>query len=156
MATQLGYGATDVVGVPGQFFSGAVGVATGSAYQMVATKLILLPAAAVTGVTITLPQNAPDGATVEISNVGAAASTVTATFAAATNYQGTGSSATAPVTVSDTISNLGVTAPTVITPAALATAGTASNTIKYYYTLNGYTVPTTGAVLNARTWFRVQ
>lgn len=154
--SQLGYGANDVVGVPGQFFSGAVGVATGSAYQMTGTKLILLPAAAVTGVTITLPQNAPDGATVEISNVGAAASTVTATFAAATGYAPTGLAANATGTVSDILSVLGLTAPTVITPAALATAGTASNTIKFYYTLNGFTVPTTGVVLNARTWFRVQ
>lgn len=156
MATQLGYGPGDVVGIPGQFFSGAVGVFTGAAYQMTATKLILLPAAAVTGVTITLPQNAPDGATVEISNVGAAASTVTATFAAATSYAPQGVAVNQSVLVSDLISNLGLTAPTVITPAALATAGTASNTIKYYYTLNGYTVPSTGVVLNARTWFRVQ
>ncbi len=156
MATQLGYGSSDVVGIPGQFFSGAVGVVTGASYQMTGTKLILLPAAAVTGVTITLPQNAPDGATVEISNVGAAASTITATFAAATNYVPQGQAANATGTVSDIISNLGLTAPTVITPAALATAGTASNTIKYYYTLNGYTVPSTGVVLNARTWFRVQ
>jgi hypothetical protein len=139
--SQIGYGANDVVGIPFQFYSGAVGVATGSAYAMTGTKLVLLPAGAVTGVTITLPLNPPDGATVEISNVGAAASTVTGTVSAATG---------------DTLSNLGLTAVTVITPAALATAGTASNTIKYSYTLSGYTVPTTGVVLNARTWFRVQ
>lgn len=156
MATQLGYGVNDVVGVPGQFFSGAVGVQTSSSYQMTGTKLILLPAAAVTGVTITLPQNAPDGATVEISNVGAAASTVTATFSAATSYAPQGAAANAGTTVSDTLSVLGLTAPTVITPAASASAGSASNTIKFYYTLNGYTVPSTGVVLNARTWFRVQ
>lgn len=139
--SQLGYGANDVVGVPFQFYSGAVGVATGSAYVMAGTKLVLLPAGAVTGVTIQLPASPPDGATVEISNVGAAASTVTATISAATG---------------DTISALGLGTPTVITPAALTTAGSASNTLKYSYTLNGFTVPTTGAILNARTWVRVQ
>jgi hypothetical protein len=137
---QIGYGHSDSVGMPFDFYSGATGVFTGAAYVMQTGELILFPAAAVTGVTVTLPLNPVDGAWASISNVGAVASTVTLTVSANTG---------------DVISQVGITAVTVITPAALATAGTAANTVRYRYTLNGFQ-PASGVAINPRTWFRVQ
>lgn len=135
---QTGYGHGDVVGVPFDFYSGASGVPTGATITMQTALLVLNPAGAVS-LTINLPLNPVDGAQAAISNVSASTITVTALNA----------------NTGDTISNLGLTAPTAITPAALATAGSASNTLRYVYTLNGFQ-PGSGAAVNPRTWFRVQ
>jgi hypothetical protein len=138
MATQLGYGISDIVGSPFDFYTGAVSVAAGTPFQMRNNALVFNPAGAVTIGAITLPQNPADGAVVEISAaVGSA--TVTFTVAAATNYNGTGSTVTAPITVSDSI--LGTA----------ATSVAAGATVRYKYTLNGDT--RSGA--NPRTWVRV-
>lgn len=136
---QGGYGKSDVVAAKGPFdlYVGATQVLTGSVFTMQNDVLVLVPAAAVTGVVVNFPLNPPDGAEIEIVNAGAAASTVTLTPTANTG---------------DVISTLGLAAATVITPAASGTAGSASNSIKYKYSLNGSTVNG----VNARTWFRVQ
>lgn len=137
---QSGYGKSDVLAPLGPFdlYIGATQVLTGSAYTMQNSRLILLPAAAVTGVAITLPLNPPDGAVAEISNLSAV----------------TGSSVTGTVSANtgDSIINGTLAPATAITVTASATAGGATNTIKYVYSLNGSTVNG----VNARTWFRVQ
>lgn len=142
---QVGYGHSDVVATPFDFYSGAVQVVTGTTYTMQTGGLVLNPAAAVTGIVVNLPLNPPDGADAFISNVGAVGSTVTLTVAANTG---------------DTISATdGLGAPTVITPAASTTAGSAANTLRYKYSLfgsAGANAPPGTATLNARTWFRVQ
>jgi hypothetical protein len=138
---QTGYGHGDVVGVPFDFYSGAIAVATGTAYVMQTGELILFPAAAVTGVAVTLPLNPVDGAFGTITNAGAVASTVTLTISANTG---------------DVIlAGVGAGVPTVITGAALTTAGSAASTIRYRYTLNGFQ-PASGVAINPRTWIRVQ
>ena len=138
---QAGYGKSDVIASKGPFdlYVGATQVLTGSAFTMQNDRLVLIPAAAVTGVAITLPLNPPDGAEAEISNLSAAAgSSVTGTVSANTG---------------DVIVNGELGAVTAITIAApSATFGSALNTVKYIYSLNGSTVNG----VNARTWFRVQ
>ena len=138
---QTGYGHNDVTGTPFDFYSGATQVVTGNAYTMQTGGLVLNPAAAVTGIAVTLPLNPPDGATAEISNVGIAASTVTLTVAANTG---------------DLLSAI---AATIVLTNASETTGNATNTLKYKYSLFGSAgagaVPGT-PTLNARTWFRVQ
>lgn len=137
---QVGYGKSDVIAPKGPFdlYVGATQVLTGSAYTMQNSRLILIPAAAVTGVAITLPLNPPDGAEAEISNLSAV----------------TGSSVTGTVSANtgDVIVNGTLAPATAITVTASPTAGGATNTIKYVYSLNGSTVNG----VNARTWFRVQ
>ncbi len=141
---QVGYGHSDIAGSPFDFYSGATQLPTGVTITMQTGVLVMNPAGAINA-TITLPLNPPDGAVAEISNVAAAASVITLTALNANT--------------GDTISSLGLTTPTAITPAALATAGSASNTIKYKYSLFGSAgngAPQGAATLNARTWFRVQ
>lgn len=138
---QTGYGHGDVVGVPFDFYSSAAALPTGVAIQMQSGVLLLVPAAAITGVAITLPLNPGDGAIAEITNAGAVGSTVTGTVSANTG---------------DTILNGGLGAPTVITPAAATTAGSAAPTLRYRYTLNGYLPNPNGVAINPRTWVRVQ
>jgi hypothetical protein len=131
-----------VIGVPFDFYSGAVQVATGTTYNMQTGILILVPAAAVTGIVVNLPLNPVDGAVAEITNGGAVAATVTGTFVANTG---------------DTIlAGDGLGVPTVITPAASTTGGSASNTIKYKYSLLGAGSQNGNPGLNPRTWIRVQ
>jgi hypothetical protein len=134
---QLGYGHGDVVGIPFDFYGGAT-LVTGSTITMQTGVLVVNPPGAIS-VTINLPLNPVDGADASISNVSASTLTLTAVNA----------------NTGDTISNLGLTSPTALTPAALATAGSASNTIRYKYTLNGFQ-PASGAAVTPRTWFRVQ
>lgn len=139
---QSGYGHGDVVGVPFDFYSGAAAVATGTTFTMQTALLVLLPAAAVTGVVINLPLNPVDGALAEISNVGAVASTVTCTINANTG---------------DSLIAIGVAGSNItsIANVSLATGGTASPTVRFRYTLNGFQ-PASGAAINPRTWLRVQ
>lgn len=142
---QVGYGHGDVVATPFDFYSGAVQVVTGTTYTMQTGALVLVPAAAVTGIVVNLPLNPPDGADASITNAGAVASTVTLTVNA-----NTGDAILA-------VDGEGV--PTVITPAATTTAGTASNTLRYKYSLYGSAGANAlpgAASLNARTWVRVQ
>lgn len=144
--SQVGYGHSDPVGMPFDFYAGAVGVAAGTNYTMATGGLLLLAAAAVTIGQVTLPLNPPDGAVAEISNVSAAtASVITLTVAANSG---------------DSLNNAALTAVTALTPTALATGGDIAATVKYKYTLNGFVVGNSqvpGApVLNARTWFRIQ
>jgi hypothetical protein len=134
---QVGYGHGDVVGIPFDFYGGAT-LVTGSTITMQTGVLVVNPPGAIS-VTINLPLNPVDGADASISNVSASTLTLTAVNA----------------NTGDVISNLGLTAPTALTPAALATAGSASNTIRYKYTLNGFQ-PASGAAVTPRTWFRVQ
>jgi hypothetical protein len=139
---QAGYGHSDSVGIPFDFYSGAIQVAAGSVFNMQTNQLILIPAASV-AVTINLPLNPVDGAIAEITNAGAVGSVLTLTALAANT--------------GDVISSLGLGTPATITPAASTTGGSAVPTLRYRYTLNGVTVNTlTGQVLNARTWIRVQ
>lgn len=142
--SQVGYGHSDPIGAPFDFYSGAIGVAASTPYTMASASLLLQPAGAVTIGQVTLPLNPPDGCVAEISNVGSGGA-VTLTVAANTG---------------DTLVNGTLGAVTAITPSALATAGSASATVRYKYSLNGYVVGNSqvpGAVaLGARTWFRVQ
>ena len=153
MGTQIGYGVFDTVGRPAQVLATTAGVQTGTTLQMVGTDLVLNAGSTVAALNVVLPQNPVDGAEATITSTG----TITAfTIAAATNYAPQGSAANAGVTVSDVLVNGALGALTTFVPAASTSAGGATATIRFKYTLNGFTNPTTGVVTNARTWFRVQ
>jgi len=132
---QTGYGHGDVVGVPFDFYAGAAGVPTGSTFTMQTGILILNPAGAVS-VTVNLPLNPVDGAEAAISNASGSIITLTAVNA------NTGDSFVS-----------GATAPTALQVAT--TAGLATVTVRWRYTLNGFQ-PASGAAINPRTWLRVQ
>jgi hypothetical protein len=132
----LGYGHGDVVGVPFDFYSGAT-VVTGSTITM-QTGLLVVSAPGAISVTVNLPLNPVDGAIAEISNASSGTLTLTAVNA----------------NTGDSISQNGLGAPTGLTVGA-ATAGTATCTIRYRYSLNGFQ-PASGAAVNPRTWIRVQ
>ena len=138
---QVGYGHGDVVGVPFDFYAGAT-LVSGSTITMQTALLVLFPAAALTGIVINLPLNPVDGAVAEISNVGAVASTITATI-----NPNTGDSLVAIGVAGSNITS--------IANVSLVTGGTASTTVRFRYTLNGFQ-PASGAAVNPRTWFRVQ
>jgi hypothetical protein len=138
---QTGYGHSDVVGVPFDLYSGATQVATGTTYNMQTGGLILVPAAAVTGIVVNLPLNPVDGAEAFISNLGATASNVTLTVNANTGDVILGGGL-GPVT-------------SIVSPAAVPAAGSALVTVKYKYSLFGAALAN-GTFVNARTWFRVQ
>jgi hypothetical protein len=137
----LGYGHSDVVGVPFDFYSGAAGVPTGAVFTMQTNQLVLNPAGAV-AVTVNLPLNPVDGCCAEISNVAALVASVITLTAVNAN-------------TGDTIATAGLGVPLTITVVASTSGGSAINTIKYKYTLNGFQ-PASGAAVNPRTWFRVQ
>jgi hypothetical protein len=138
---QLGYGHGDVVGVPFDFYSGATGVPTGATFTMQTNQLVLVPAAAVS-VTINLPLNPVDGCCAEITNGAAVVGSVITLTAVNAN-------------TGDTIATAGLGVPATITVTAFTTGGSAVNTIKYKYTLNGFQ-PASGAAVQPRTWIRVQ
>ena len=136
---QVGYGHGDVVGIPFDFYGGAT-LVTGSTITMQTAQLLLQPTAAVS-LTINLPLNPVDGCCAEISNVAAVVgSVITLTVNANTG---------------DVIATAGLGVPASITVVASTTGGSAINTIKYKYTLNGFQ-PASGAAVSPRTWFRVQ
>jgi hypothetical protein len=133
---QQGYGHSDVCAEPFDFYVPL----TGFSITMQTAKLVLNPAGTLATGTVTLPLNPPDGAVAEISS--------TQIISALTVSANTG----------DLIVNGVLAAVTALTPAASATAGSASATIKYKYALFGatpYTV-STGTGANPRTWIRVQ
>jgi hypothetical protein len=132
---QVGYGHGDVVGIPFDFYAGAT-LVTGSTITMQTGQLVLNPTGAIS-LTINLPLNPVDGCCAEIS----ATNTITVTALNAN---------TGDVIVPGV---LGV--PATITPAASTAGGSATATIKYKYTLNGFQ-PASGAAVNPRTWIRVQ
>jgi hypothetical protein len=132
---QAGYGHGDVVGIPFDFYGGAT-LVTGSTITMQTGQLVLNPTGAIS-LTINLPLNPVDGCCAEIS----ATNTITVTALNAN---------TGDVIVPGV---LGV--PATITPAASTTGGSATATIKYKYTLNGFQ-PASGAAVNPRSWIRVQ
>jgi hypothetical protein len=134
---QTGYGHGDVVGVPFDFYAGAT-LVTASTITM-QTGILVLRATGAIAVTVNLPLNPVDGAVAEISNTGGGTLTLTAVNA------NTGDTIDATTT-------LGV--PTGLTVGA-ATAGSATATVRYRYTLNGFQ-PASGAAVAPRTWQRVQ
>jgi hypothetical protein len=135
---QVGYGHGDVVGVPFDFYAGAT-LVTGSTITMQTAVLVLNPTGTLATLTVNLPLNPVDGADASIT------STQAISAAGLTVNANTG----------DAIANGVLTAATSLTPAATATAGSATATIKYKYTLNGFQ-PASGAAVNPRTWIRVQ
>lgn len=152
MATQLGYGVSDTVGAPALYLATTTGVPTGTTIQMPGTDLILNAGGTVAALTVVLPQNPVDGAVASITSTG----TITSfTVSPATNYAPQGSAVNAGVTVSDVIIPGALGTLTALTPAAATTAGGATATVRFKYTLNGYTNPTTGVVSGARSWIRV-
>jgi hypothetical protein len=134
---QLGYGHSDSVGIPFDFYAGAVAVATGLTFPMQTNILVLNGAATIATATVTLPLNPVDGACAEISS--------TQIISGLTVNANTG----------DAIVNGVLAAVTALTPAASGTAGSATATIKYRYTLAGFQ-PASGVALNPRTWIRIQ
>jgi hypothetical protein len=132
----LGYGHGDVVGIPFDFYGGAT-LVTGSTITMQTGQLVLNATGTLAALTVNLPLNPVDGCCAEI--------TTTQIVTSMTVNANTG----------DVIVNGVLSAVTQITPTALATAGNASATIKYKYTLNGFQ-PASGAAVNPRTWIRVQ
>jgi|ERR1700733_4231045 len=138
---QVGYGHGDVVGVPFDYYGGAT-LVTGSTITMQTAQLLLnnTSGGSIT-LTINLPLNPVDGAFAEISNVSAATADVLST--------------TINANTGDVIATSALGVVGSITPAASTTAGSASATVKYKYTLNGFQ-PASGAAVNPRTWFRVQ
>lgn len=152
MATQLGYGVNDTVGAPALYLATTTGVVTGTTIQMVGGGLILNAGGTVAALTVTLPQNPVDGAVAEITSTG----TITSfTVNAATSYAPQGQAANAAGTVSDAIVPGVLGALTALTPAAATTAGGATATVRFKYTLNGYTNQSTGVISNARSWIRI-
>lgn len=137
---QVGYGHGDVVGIPFDFYGGAT-LVTGSTITMQTAQLLLQPTAAVS-LTINLPLNPVDGCCAEISNVAAVVGSVITLTAVNAN-------------TGDVIATAGLGVPATITVVASTTGGSAINTIKYKYTLNGFQ-PASGAAVSPRTWFRVQ
>lgn len=133
---QVGYGHGDVVGVPFDLYAGAT-LVTGSTITM-QTGLLVLNATGAIAVTINLPLNPVDGAIAEITNVSSGTLTLTAVNA----------------NTGDSIVNGGLAAPSALTVGA-ATAGSATPTIRYRYSLNGFQ-PASGAAVAPRSWFRVQ
>jgi hypothetical protein len=135
---QQGYGHADVVGVPFDFYAGAAGApTTGFTITMQTAILVVNPTGAATPVVVNLPLNPVDGAVAEITS--------TQTLTSLTVNANTG----------DSIVNGVLAAATALTPAASASAGSASATLKYRYTLNGFQ-PASGAAVNPRTWVRCQ
>jgi hypothetical protein len=135
---QVGYGHGDVVGVPFDFYAGAT-LVTGSTITMQTAVLVLNPTGTLAALTVNLPLNPVDGADASIT------STQVISAAGLTVNANTG----------DVIVNGVLGAATSLTPAATATSGSATATIKYKYTLNGFQ-PASGAAVNPRSWIRVQ
>lgn len=147
MTTQLGYGSADVVGSPFDFYtnvaiSGVTGtLTTGSTIQMRNNKLVIHIGGTLAALTVTLPQNAPDGAQVEVSN-SVNGNTITAlTINAATSYSGSASTSTQGLTVSDSV----------IGTAVSSTSTASGVTYRFQYSLNGDVTKAAGP----RTWIRV-
>lgn len=133
---QAGYGHGDVVGVPFDFYAGAT-LVTGSTITMQTAILVVNPTGTLAALTVNLPLNPVDGAFAEITS--------TAILTSLTVNANTG----------DVIVNGILGAVTGLTPVASVGAGSATATIKYKYTLNGFQ-PASGAAVNPRTWVRVQ
>jgi hypothetical protein len=133
---QVGYGHGDVVGVPFDFYAGAT-LVTGSTITMQTAVLVLNPTGTLAALTVNLPLNPVDGADASIST--------TAQITSLTVNANTG----------DLIVPGVLAAVTEIIPVASGTAGSASATIKFKYTLNGFQ-PASGAAVNPRSWIRVQ
>jgi hypothetical protein len=133
---QVGYGHGDVVGVPFDFYAGAT-LVTGSTITMQTGVLVLNPTGTLAALTVNLPLNPVDGADSSI--------TTTQQITSLTVNANTG----------DTIVSGVLATVTEIIPAASGTAGSASATIRFKYTLNGFQ-PASGAAVNPRTWIRVQ
>jgi hypothetical protein len=133
---QVGYGHGDVVGVPFDFYAGAT-LVTGSTITMQTGVLVLNPTGTLAALTVNLPLNPVDGADASITS--------TATLTSLTVNANTG----------DVIVPGVLAAITALTPTALGTAGNASATIRFKYTLNGFQ-PASGAAVNPRSWIRVQ
>jgi hypothetical protein len=139
---QVGYGHGDVVGVPFDYYGG-VTLVTGAVITMQTNQLLLNNTTGGTiAVTINLPLNPVDGCCAEISNVSTVVADVITLTAVNAN-------------TGDVIATAGLGVPLSITVTAFTTGGSAVNTIKYKYTLNGFQ-PASGAAVNPRTWFRVQ
>jgi hypothetical protein len=134
---QVGYGHGDVVGVPFDFYAGAT-LVTGSTITMQTGVLVLNPTGTLAALTVNLPLNPVDGADASITS--------TAVLTALTINANTGDSIVGGV--------LG-TISTGLTPVASTGAGSASATVRFKYTLNGFQ-PASGAAVNPRTWIRVQ
>jgi hypothetical protein len=133
---QIGYGHGDVVGVPFDFYAGAT-LVTGSTITMQTGVLVLNPTGTLAALTVNLPLNPVDGADASITS--------TATITSLTLNANTGDAIVPGV--------LGTL--TALTPAAATTAGGATATVRFKYTLNGFQ-PASGAAVNPRSWIRVQ
>lgn len=132
----LGYGHGDVIGIPFDFYGGAT-LVTGSTITMQTGQLVLAPTGTLAALTVNLPLNPVDGCCAEI--------TTTQTLTSFTVNANTGDSVLAGV--------LGTL--TTLVPATATGVGSATGTVKYKYTLNGFQ-PASGAAVNPRTWIRVQ
>ena len=64
MGTQLGYGASDIVGAPAEWYTPL----TGFNIQLLTGRVMLTPAGALATGTLVLPVGAPDGATVTLQS----------------------------------------------------------------------------------------
>src|SRR6266850_5453427 len=133
---QAGYGHGDVVGIPFDFYGGAT-LVTGSTITMQTGILVLNPTGTLATLTVNLPLNPVDGADASITS--------TQVLTSLTVNANTG----------DVIVNGILAAVTGLTPVASAGAGSATATLRYKYTLNGFQ-PASGAAVNPRTWVRVQ
>jgi hypothetical protein len=135
---QVGYGHGDVVGVPFDFYAGAT-VVTGSTITMQTAELVVIPPGTLAALTINLPLNPVDGASALI--------TLGQVITSLTVNANTGDS----IVTTGILQNVTGT----FTPTNVTTAGVATGTIRYRYTLNGFQ-PASGAAVNPRSWIRVQ
>jgi hypothetical protein len=148
MTTLIGYGKSDVIGSPFDFYTNVAlqgvtgGLVTGSTFQMNNNKIVFHIGATLAAATVTLPQNPPDGAVAEISNSVNTFNITAITVNPATSYPGSASTSTSGSTVSDNIIG------TALSGGSGLNAGV---TLRYEYTLNGDNTKGAGP----RTWIRV-
>jgi hypothetical protein len=130
--TQVGYGHSDVVGFPFDFYG--TSLTTGTVINMQTALLVISAGATLAALTVNLPLNPTDGALAAIT----------------TQYQVT--SLTINANTGDLILNGTEGAVTEIIPVASGTAGSAASTVQYRYSLNGDIIKGYAP----RTWIRVQ
>lgn len=133
---QVGYGHSDSVGIPFDFYAGAT-LVTGQVIPMQSNILVVNPTGTLAVLNVTLPLNPVDGAEATIS------STQILTSLVITANTG------------DVIVNGVLAAVSGMTPVSSVGAGSATATVRYKYTLNGFQAGNAAAV-NPRTWIRIQ
>lgn len=137
--SQVGYGKSDAIGAPFDFYAGVNATIPAAVTMQSARLVVAATTSPLAALAITLPLNPPDGCVAEISST-----TVITAISVAAN---TGDSIVAGL-----LGALGAT----FTPVASTGAGGATATLRYAYALNGYQAGSNGVIVGARSWTRIQ